>query len=1097
MSLNESFDSYEPSFSTSRISFQDEISDSVGGGGGGGGKGAIPASPPQPPAANAPRKGQGQSSATMTMTQAQGILRSSGLDPKSPNIAALLNAAKTDAGNIDLQSVMQGPESPLKRALNGNLAIPEWARFKQDIEAIFNEVKKIKGGRNADYIPILAEADPDRFAVAITTVDGQQLVLGDADDDYSIQSCVKPLLYAVAASDLGLKKVHRHVGAEPSGLAFNEISLNADNLPHNSMINPGAIATAGLVGLEMEADERFRYFLDRVSAMAGGEHVGFSQQTYLCEQETAWRNNALMYYLHEAGVFPRERTPEDILDFYLQACSVEVNTKTAANIAATLAKGGTCPLTGEQCVAPQIIKAVLTIMFSAGMYDYSGEWCVHVGLPAKSGVAGLVYCVIPHVMGVAIWSPPLDSHGNSVKGVEFCKRLLARYKFGIFNAILSDSVMDAVTRPESAVTSAGGSLRRKHSLKRMASSDNMRLQALAHQFEALHTILVNMKLTLHAVRLIQALTNVSPSDEDMAAALVEEVLRERDGTLPNATHAQRKRFATIGFPLVSLIAYLRTKGLVPKRRLAPVLYSQMTRMLQHAIVIDSEVYLCAKDLILPGENDNLVLHALTRRLAMADFKGLCHDVKDIIELVKEDRDGEVSRYSKMVQSDVDADAFGVAICTCDGQIATFGDATSPVPLLDAVKPLLYGLALKDVGAATVHQYVGTEPTAADPHSFSLLKPSSHGGGDDEEEAEAKAEDPHAPKELRPYNPFMDSGALAVCSLLGRAHLPEDSRLFHDKGSRFTHIISHLTQWAGGRKIGFNNPVFLALKKRALKTLALSHYIKGMNCYPERTSPEDNANLYLQAAAIEPRPLDLAVIAATIANRGVCPTTRIRCMSRDDVRWTLSLMYNAGVNQFTGKWNFSVGIPASCGPSGLLMAVIPNVMGLVVYSPRVNAMGVPVRALRLCEMLTKRYRINMFDQLVYRDEEVRALPEPAKKQTVTETIMFFDLCMAASRGDIQTVKQLLEDGVDVNYADYDQRTALHIACSDGQIEVAKLLVKEGAEVLSQDRWGQTPYDDALRGGYEEILFAFDRVLRGARFCVAIHYPEAKPRGKHSH
>ena len=148
---------------------------------------------------------------------------------------------------------------------------------------------------------------------------------------------------------------------------------------------------------------RFKYFMDHLNALAGGGKVGFSQPTYLCEYETAWRNNALMYYMEEAGVFPTDVTPEAALDFYIQCCAIEVNTVASAGIAATLANGGTNPLTGVECLSTSTVKSMLTLMFSCGMYDYSGEWCVHVGLPAKSGVAGLVYVVIPHVSGATGW----------------------------------------------------------------------------------------------------------------------------------------------------------------------------------------------------------------------------------------------------------------------------------------------------------------------------------------------------------------------------------------------------------------------------------------------------------------------------------------------------------------------------------------------------------------------------------------------------------------------------------------------------------------------------------------------------------------------
>ena len=139
----------------------------------------------------------------------------------------------------------------------------------------------------------------------------------------------------------------------------------------------------------------------------------------------------------DAGVFPRSVDPTTALDFYLQACSIEVDTAVGANVAATLAAGGVCPLTGERCLSAVTTKATLTLMFSCGMYDYSGEWMSTVDLPAKSGVSGIIYVVVPHIMGISVFSPPLDSHGNSVRGVEFCKRLLREYNFGVFDQIVS------------------------------------------------------------------------------------------------------------------------------------------------------------------------------------------------------------------------------------------------------------------------------------------------------------------------------------------------------------------------------------------------------------------------------------------------------------------------------------------------------------------------------------------------------------------------------------------------------------------------------------------------------------------------------------
>lgn len=238
------------------------------------------------------------------------------------------------------------------QAVDGKLAVPDWSEFRHTITEIFTHILETeRGGENATYIPILAEQDPDWFGVSICTVDGQRLDIGNTDVEFSIQSCVKPLTYAVAVEDLGMEAVHRHVGCEPSGLSFNAVALNKDNVPHNPMINAGAIATGSCIKSGVQMARRFKYFMDRLTSLAGGERIGFSEATYLCEQETSWRNNALMYLMEDAGVFPSATSPADALDFYTQCCSISVTTKAASVIAATLANGGVCPLTGSASAA--------------------------------------------------------------------------------------------------------------------------------------------------------------------------------------------------------------------------------------------------------------------------------------------------------------------------------------------------------------------------------------------------------------------------------------------------------------------------------------------------------------------------------------------------------------------------------------------------------------------------------------------------------------------------------------------------------------------------------------------------------------------------
>jgi len=989
---------------------------------------------------------------TLPRERAEEILSSSGIDPSSETVKCMLDGATQPDGSIAVNTGNR--ENILAKALENKLAVPNWPDFTDKIKHLYETIKStVHGGANATYIPILAEADPEWFGISVCTVDGQRFDIGDTDVYFSIQSCVKPLSYGLAVEDLGLERVHKHVGIEPSGLAFNEVSLNEDGLPHNPMVNPGAIATGSCIKPGVDMSTRFKYFMEHLTALAGGERVGFSQQTYLCEYETAWRNNALMYYMQEAGVFPVDTAPEDALDFYIQCCAIEVNTVSAAAIAATLANGGTSPLTGAECLSTSTVKSMLTLMFSCGMYDYSGEWCVHVGLPAKSGVAGLVYVVIPHVMGIAIFSPPLDSHGNSVKGVEFCKGLLRHYPYGVFDSVTNtvntettateDVVLEDV---EDVVATPGGDLVRYSAAKK-------------------HEIARNMTM----VRILKTVARLHRSLQFVAR------------NFPGSSAKPPKYHVDV----LSVKAFLHSKGISCSHKKNPAVadllesFQRVPGFVSLATVLGVPV------------KDNILLKALLAKLVMPNFTAFSRNLTEVYASAaaapKAAANG-LSRVQEEIRRSTGADDdFTVAVCTVDGQQFTYGTSNKPVPLMETMKPLLYSLALKDCGRTAVHEWVASEPTSFPAASFELKKPDSggHGGppaapADHAPEAAdspaRKLEDllpsPDGPHDM-PYNPFMTTGTLVLASMLGRGHAKKAVRKFHDTGSRYTHLVDHITAMAGGQRAGFNNPVFLALKQRGLKTLALSHYIKGKGCYPPKTQPTDNAQLYFQACAMELTPEQLAVVAATIANIGVCPTTKQQCLSPATVKSVLSLLYSCGMKTYSGKWAFNVGIPATSGSSGLLMVVIPNIMGIVIHQPNLDTHSVSPLAEAFCRQLTKLYRINLFDQLVFQDKDI-AVTE--KERVVEETyealtVKWFDLCMAAADGDVTKVKALIRDGVDVTRCDYDKRTALHIAACDGHLAICQLMVDEGADIDFKDRWDHSPLDDAKANGHADIVAYF--------------------------
>ncbi|KAF7664397.1 hypothetical protein LDENG_00178150 [Lucifuga dentata] len=317
----------------------------------------------------------------------------------------------------------------LTKAFKNKFIIPDFEEFTQQIDRMYDSAQQQEGGQVADYIPQLAKFSPDLWGMSLCTIDGQRHSVGDTRVPFCLQSCVKPLEYAIAVHELSSEHVHHYVGKEPSGLKFNKLSLNEDDKPHNPMVNAGAIVISSLIKPDSNKAERFDYVMEFLKSMAGTEYVGFSNATFQSERETGDRNYAIGYYLKEKKCFPQNVDMTAALDFYFQLCSIEVTCESGSVMAATLANGGICPITGERVLSAEAVRNTLSLMHSCGMYDFSGQFAFQVGLPAKSGVSGAVLLVVPNVMGVMCWSPPLDRLGNSVRGIHFCEDMVSHFNF--------------------------------------------------------------------------------------------------------------------------------------------------------------------------------------------------------------------------------------------------------------------------------------------------------------------------------------------------------------------------------------------------------------------------------------------------------------------------------------------------------------------------------------------------------------------------------------------------------------------------------------------------------------------------------------------
>lgn len=317
------------------------------------------------------------------------------------------------------------------------------------------DVEPDDSGDLAAYIPELAAADPERLGVAFATVDGQVHGAGDIDVPFTIQSISKPFAYALALADRGFAPVLAKVGVEPSGEAFNEISLESGTgRPFNPMINAGAITVHSLTGAERSGPaERVERVLDGLSAFAGRRLV-MDEGVCASEMAHAHRNLAIAHMLRSHDVLTEDAGA--VVDGYTRQCSVLVTTRDLAMMAATLANRGVNPLSDEQVVPEPVVRQVLSVMLSCGMYDAAGDWTTQVGIPAKSGVAGGLIGALPGRIGIATFSPRLDRHGNSVRGVSLFERFSSDMGLHVMEV---PSAGRAVLRSNRVVGSGPGALR--------------------------------------------------------------------------------------------------------------------------------------------------------------------------------------------------------------------------------------------------------------------------------------------------------------------------------------------------------------------------------------------------------------------------------------------------------------------------------------------------------------------------------------------------------------------------------------------------------------------------------------------------------------
>lgn len=291
-------------------------------------------------------------------------------------------------------------------------------------------------------------AERDHFAISVATIDGDHVDVGDHTVAFPLHSVSKVFTYARALADHGPDRVLERVGVEPSGDPFTALRVDERTMrPFNPMVNAGALVTNDLLE-GTDPDQRLARAVQLLRDAAGDQRLGVDAATLDAEVASADRNRGAAYLMRGAGML--HGRVDDILRLYLAQCSVHVTTSALARMGATLASGGRNPVTGARVLDRRVVRDVLSVMHTCGMYDYAGTWAFEVGIPAKSGVGGAILAVIPGKLGIGVYAPGLDGHGNSMRGIRVCRELSERLGLHVFATPDEDALLTPATPADRA-----------------------------------------------------------------------------------------------------------------------------------------------------------------------------------------------------------------------------------------------------------------------------------------------------------------------------------------------------------------------------------------------------------------------------------------------------------------------------------------------------------------------------------------------------------------------------------------------------------------------------------------------------------------------
>lgn len=304
--------------------------------------------------------------------------------------------------------------------------------IQQNLEELHGRYSLFGQDQVVTYYPPAVQDEEDRFSITYSHVDPDPPInVGDTTYSYPLQSISKVFTYGLCLEDHGRDLILQRIGVEPSGEDYTAIRFERNNRPFNAMVNTGALVAAEMVS-GSTWKEKVDRIVEKLRIYAGNDNLHVDQEAFEYEMGANDRNLGLSYLMRDLGMLSRTTNIEENLAVYLAACSVQVTTEDLAAMGATLAHGGVNPVTKQRALRQDVVRDVLTVMLTCGMYDFAGQWAYDVGLPAKSGVSGAILVAVPNQFGMGLHSPGLDKYGNSVRGIAVCAEVSTRFGMHLF-----------------------------------------------------------------------------------------------------------------------------------------------------------------------------------------------------------------------------------------------------------------------------------------------------------------------------------------------------------------------------------------------------------------------------------------------------------------------------------------------------------------------------------------------------------------------------------------------------------------------------------------------------------------------------------------